>query len=192
MSVHQASCNLGSQTHPNYAQIYKNGKKENKDHILTKLPAEVQRMIFKALPSNADRAALGLTCKVQAEVYESLKEERSRKDFAQRPPVRVTRVHRLQMLVRLIPDMPRRYRLCYNCNQFIDLDDSDNNGQWGGSASFVKGGLATPAAMKKGPRCPLCVEADKLELAEHKPMFRKFLCLADSIQHCNEWQQAMD
>ncbi|ETI20104.1 hypothetical protein G647_08138 [Cladophialophora carrionii CBS 160.54] len=162
-------------------KVYKSGSIKNKDHNLVKLPVEVKNMIFKALPTTTDRACLGLTCKDQAAVYDQLKTEKNKKDYIQHVPKRATDVHRLQMLVRLKTDMPAKYRLCYSCLKFIDTTHRDNAGQWGGSEERVSGGKTTKTAMIEGPRCPLCVAAQKLETAKYKDTYKKYLALADEV-----------
>ncbi|EXJ57762.1 uncharacterized protein A1O5_12320 [Cladophialophora psammophila CBS 110553] len=161
-------------------KIYKAGTIKNQEHNLTKLPQEVRAMIFKALPLNADRASLALTCKTQAASYEQLKEEKNKKDYDHPVPKRSLRTHRLQMLVRLRDTMPPSYRLCYTCLQFIDTAQRDNKGTWGGDPMKVQGLKADKAAMVEGPRCPLCIAAEKLETAKHKETYKKYLALADS------------
>ncbi|OQU99881.1 hypothetical protein CLAIMM_05453 [Cladophialophora immunda] len=160
--------------------VYKTGTIQNQEHNLTKLPQEVRAMIFKALPLNADRASLALTCKIQAASYEELKAEKNKKDYDHQVPKRSLRIHRLQMLVRIRDTMPRQYRLCYTCLQFIDTEHLDNKGTWGGDPMQVQGLKADKAAMVKGPRCPLCVAAERLETAKHKSTYKKYLALADS------------
>jgi hypothetical protein len=162
-------------------QIYKSGTVKNENHGLVKLPVEVKNMIFKKLPTVADRACLGLTCKDQAAVYDQLKAERNKKDYIQHVPKRATAVHRLQMLVRLKAEMPSKYRLCYLCLQFIDTSHPDNVGQWGGSEERVSDCKITKTAMIEGPRCPLCVAAKKLDTAKYKDTYKKYLALADKI-----------
>ncbi|OAL31243.1 hypothetical protein AYO20_08298 [Fonsecaea nubica] len=118
------------------AKIYKSGIIQNQEHNFTKLPHEVRAMIFKALPLNADRAALALTCKSQAATYEQLKAEKNKKDYDHLVPKRSVRTHRLQIL-------------------FIDTEHVDNKGAWGGDPMEVQGLKASKAAMVEGPRCPL-------------------------------------
>ncbi|OAG36919.1 hypothetical protein AYO21_08880 [Fonsecaea monophora] len=161
------------------AKIYKSGIIQNQEHNLTKLPHEVRAMIFKALPLNADRAALALTCKSQAATYEQLKAEKNKKDYDHLVPKRSVRTHRLQILVRLRDSVPPNYRLCYTCLQFIDTEHVDNKGAWGGDPMEVQGLKASKAAMVESPRCPLCVAAARLETAKHKGTYKKYLALAD-------------
>ncbi|EXJ54830.1 hypothetical protein A1O7_10171 [Cladophialophora yegresii CBS 114405] len=162
-------------------KIYQSGTIKNENHGLIKLPVEVKKIIFKALPTAADRACLGLACKDQAAVYDQLKTEKNKKDYAQHVPKRATDVHRLQMLIRLKPDMPAKYRICYLCLQFIDTTHPDNAGLWGGSENRVSGGKTTKTAMIEGPRCPLCVAAKKLEAAKYKDTYKKYLALVDKV-----------
>jgi hypothetical protein len=163
-------------------QICKASTTKNEHNGLFKLPSEVQSMIFKALPSEADRACLALTCKDLAGVYEQLKKEKNKKDYVRKVPKRVTDVHRLQLLVRLKVDLVPQYRLCYHCLQFIDVIKPINDGQWGGSEAEARGLIATKAAMVKGPRCPLCVAAKNLEAVNYKDTYKKYLALADKIR----------
>ncbi|KIX94617.1 uncharacterized protein Z520_09663 [Fonsecaea multimorphosa CBS 102226] len=162
------------------AKVYKAGVIKNQEHKLTNLPHEVRAMIFKALPLNADRASLALTCKTQAASYEQLRAERNKKDYDHHVPKRSLRIHRLQMLVRVRETMSPKHRLCYTCLQFIDTHHADNKGTWGGDPMQVQGLKADKAAMVEGPRCPLCVAAEKLETAKHKVTYKKYLALADS------------
>ncbi|OAP55583.1 hypothetical protein AYL99_10556 [Fonsecaea erecta] len=162
------------------ARIYQTKIIKNEKDNLTKIPHEVRAMIFKALPLNADRASLALTCKTQAASYEQLKAERNKKDYDHHVPKRSLRTHRLQMLVRLRDSMSPTHRLCYTCLQFIDVHHPDNKGTWGGDPRSVQGFEANRAAMVEGPRCPLCVAAEKLETAKHKDTYKKYLALAMS------------
>ena len=160
-------------------QIYVSGVFKNKKNPLVNLPAEVKHMIFKALPTMADRACLGITCKDQAAVYEQLNSETNKKDYNKTVAKKATDLHRLQMLVRLKPDMAPTYRLCYTCNQFIDLNNRDNAGMWGGSELRVRGLKADRVATVEGPRCPLCVAAKQIEAVSYKDTYKKFLALSD-------------
>ncbi|KAJ4525005.1 hypothetical protein HRR83_000653 [Exophiala dermatitidis] len=145
-----------------------------------KLPSELQHRIWKLLPTVADRLALALTCKETAIMFEATKSIKlaDGKTFLFPKPQRTTKSHRLQVLVRLRSWVPAKYRLCYRCIQYINLEDDTNNGNWGGSTHIVDQGLMTEKAMRKGPRCALCVLADKLELASHKEAHKKFKQLA--------------
>ncbi|KAJ9603220.1 hypothetical protein H2200_012515 [Cladophialophora chaetospira] len=163
------------------AKILVSGGVNKEKHGLNRLPPEVKNIIYKALPLNADRACLALTCKDQAAAYEALKTEKNKKGYDHIVPKRLTEIHRLQLLVRLKVDMPRSHRLCYSCVQFIDIKDPDNAGQWGGSEVRVSGGKATKQAMIEGPRCPLCISAKQLENAKHKDTYKKYLALADKV-----------
>ncbi|KAL2433923.1 hypothetical protein ABEF95_012920 [Exophiala dermatitidis] len=123
-----------------------------------------------------DRLALALTCKETAIMFEATKSIKlaDGKTFLFPKPQRTTKSHRLQVLVRLRSWVPAKYRLCYRCVQYINLEDDSNNGNWGGSTHIVDQGLMTEKAMRQGPRCALCVLADKLELANHKEAHKKF------------------
>lgn len=134
-------------------------------------------MVFKALP-NVDRFCLALTCKDLASSYEMLKGEKNKSDYDHKV-AKATEYTRLEILIRLKPDMPARLRLCYNCNQYIDLDNPDNTGTWGGSASRVDGHKVDKVTMVHGPRCPLCAEADQALLAQHKETYRAYLALGN-------------
>ena len=141
---------------PFLLQLYA-GTRKNTNHALVKLPAEVKNMIFKALPTAADRACLALTCKDQASVYDELSKETNKKDYDQKVPLRTSIVHRLLLLARLKADMPAGYNLCYHCVQFIKIDDSENRGTWGGSFERVKSLVSYPLTAQgcDGGRTPL-------------------------------------
>lgn len=132
--------------------------------IISRLPSEIQELVWQGIEP-ADRAALALTCKGHADVFEELKNKvvvRDGKTIRRLPrPFKVDRVARLKVLVRLRSWMPAKYRLCYSCNIFVDSKRvSKMGGQWGGDRKVVENGLATRKAILEGPCCPLCVRRE--------------------------------
>ncbi|KAK6367344.1 uncharacterized protein PV06_06644 [Exophiala oligosperma] len=175
-------------------KIYLNEPNGQTNNLLSKLPIEVIHTIFKLLPLDADRAALALTCKANAQTYEHLKDKMvtvevngiDTKQYYLPRPQRVTDIHRLQVLVRVNQGFMRpagKYRLCYKCNQLIDTTHPDNAGGWGGDREdpSVENAGATKRARVRGPRCPLCRRADQLELANHRAEFAQFKRMVKNI-----------
>ncbi|EXJ81870.1 hypothetical protein A1O1_07935 [Capronia coronata CBS 617.96] len=160
------------------SSIFKS-KQVAQQNTFFKLPLEVTHHIWKLLPTVADRLSLALTCKENAAMFEATKAIKLRDGihYYFPKPLRTTRVHRLQVLTRLQSWVPRNLRLCYRCVQYIDLLHPDNRGQWGGDTKIVTDGLATAKAMREGPRCALCIMADKFELAKHKKAYQEVLRL---------------
>ncbi|RVX76142.1 hypothetical protein B0A52_00499 [Exophiala mesophila] len=155
---------------------------------ICKLPAELQDMIWASLEV-PDRAILAMTSKSHAEAYNSLK-----KALITRPgdtfptmrrlprPTKITKVHRLKVLVRLRSWMPSNYRLCYSCVTFLDLAQSSRaNGDWGGDQQLVSSGLATEAAMMRGPHCPLCVKRRHIRLAKDRRTYKAYTSAINKI-----------
>ncbi|EXJ76985.1 hypothetical protein A1O3_10142 [Capronia epimyces CBS 606.96] len=154
------------------------------DSSFLELPLEIKLNIWKRLPTVADRLSLALTCKENAEMFEDIKDVRLRDgiSFLLPKPQRTTRVHRLQVLVRLQTWVPDDWRLCYRCGQYINLSDPVNAGPWGGDTNIVSNGLATDRAMREGPRCALCIAADHVEMTRHKNTYKKYVKLANSVR----------
>lgn len=146
---------------------------------LCKLPGELQELIWRSIDP-VDRTALALTSKSHAAVYADLKDRkvvRNGKLICRLPgPIRVVKTHRLQVLVRLRSWMPSELRLCYRCLQYVDIAQSrkGNDGGWGGNAHLVEGGLATAKAMKEGPRCPLCIQRQQLQVAQGMRTYKEY------------------
>ncbi|KAK5053115.1 hypothetical protein LTR84_002089 [Exophiala bonariae] len=156
------------------------------DDIISRFPPEIQEMVWQGIDST-DRAALALTCKGHAAVFEELKNKevvRNGKLIRRLPrPFRVDKAARLKVLVRLKEWMPAKYRLCYSCNLYVDSKKmSKLGGRWGGDNKIVESGLATMKAIKEGPRCPLCVRREQVDLAKHKQDHQKYLKLGRKIQ----------
>lgn len=164
----------------NRTQIVKSTTNRKDKNKLLDLPIEITRMVFKALPAT-DRFCLALTCKDLAATNEMLNGEKSKKDFKHKVANRATEYTRLEILVRLKPYFAPTHKLCYKCNQFIDLTNPDNVGQWGGSEVRVAGLAANKEAMVVGPRCPLCGVADQMELTQHKGTYRMYLALGRQV-----------
>ncbi|KAK7885030.1 hypothetical protein LTR67_010733 [Exophiala xenobiotica] len=173
-------------------QIISNNQVTQVRDPLSRCPAEVQHLFFQLLPLDADRAALALTCKKHAETYEALKEKKIKKKineievsqyFLPRPKW-VTEIHRLQVLVRVQSLIPARFRLCFKCNQYMDINHPDNRIRpWGGLPAdrVLPRYGPTKTAMTLGPRCPLCQAAAQLELANHRAEFNEYKRKAKSI-----------
>ncbi|KIW14728.1 hypothetical protein PV08_07512 [Exophiala spinifera] len=176
------------------SEIYLNEASDQPNDPLSKLDNDAMYRIFQSLPLDADRAALALTCKRHADTYELLKEKKwtvtvdgvKKREYYLPRPQRVTDIHRLQVLVRVnkgFMNPEGKWRLCYNCNQLIDTTHPDNQGTWGGDRAdpSVENAGATKRARIRGPRCPLCVRADQLQLANHRAEFAQFKRLAKGI-----------
>lgn len=136
-------------------------------------------MIWKRIEP-ADRAALALTCKGHAAMYQELKDktvERNGRLVRRLPRAsRIDKSARLKVLVRLRTWMPATHRLCYSCGIYINVKKAGKAGaQWGGDKKLVENGLATKKAIDQGPRCPLCVRRDQIRLAQHKQEWKKYV-----------------
>lgn len=143
-------------------------------------------MVWQGIDST-DRTALALTCKGHAVVFEDLKNKKVVRNgkLVRRLPraLRVEKAARLKVLVRLKEWMPAKYRLCYSCNLYVDSRKMGKlGGRWGGDTKIFETGLATNKAIKEGPRCPLCVRREQVELAKHKQDHQKYIKLCRKIQ----------
>jgi hypothetical protein len=152
---------------------------------ISKLPGELQEMIWRRIEP-ADRAALALTCKGHAAMYQELKDkrvERHGRMIRRLPrPLRINKAARLKVLVRLRTWMPAKFRLCYSCCRYLDVKKAGKvGGQWGGDKKLVENGLATEKAINQGPRCPLCVRHDQVNMTRHKQEWKKYVELGRSI-----------
>lgn len=142
-------------------------------------------MIWKLIDPT-DRAALALTCKGHAAMYQELKDktvERAGKLIRRLPrALKISKPARLKVLVRLRDWMPKKYRLCYSCGIYLDFKRTGKmGGQWGGDKRLVERGLATKTAIDKGPRCPLCVRREQIALAQHKQEWKKYVALGQQV-----------
>ncbi|KAI1626416.1 hypothetical protein EDD37DRAFT_346401 [Exophiala viscosa] len=164
-------------------KIYKKDQRtQDNDVLLSKLPADLAALVWKNLPTDADRVTLALTCKAHAETYEYLKMKKVNimvnnveKSVMFLPrPIRFAYNHRLQVLVRLPTWFPANYQLCYKCNQYIDNTHPSSQGTWEGDAREVRNFQADRQATIVGPRCRLCQIADNLNLVKETPEAKEY------------------
>lgn len=142
-------------------------------------------MIWKRIEP-VDRAALALTCKGHAAMFQELKDkkiERNGRLIRRLPrPLKISKVARLKVLVRLRTWMPATYRLCYSCGIYIDVKEASKmQSQWGGDKRLVENGLATNKAITQGPCCPLCVRRGQIDMVQHKQEWKKYVKLGRDI-----------
>lgn len=103
--------------------------------ILSRLPAELQCLVWSSLTYPADRLMLALTCKSHAWMFERLKGNGQKSKSTKKSPRSAaglkdvpkpapaskrapTKTERIHVLYRLQAWMPHSYRLCYECLRF--------------------------------------------------------------------------
>lgn len=142
--------------------------------IISRLPHELQDIIWGYLIHQPDRMAFALSCKMNAYKQDLLTDVYNK--VAIRGP---KKQHRLAVLIRLSVWVPDGYRVCFGCTRYcLKISKSE----WGGDTAmidekYVKDGRLNTDAILRGPRCPRCKHILGMEQLNHKSCVKEFKAL---------------
>lgn len=125
----------------NRCQLCADGHAHQTDRLST-LPDELTLMVWKNLNRDTDKTCLALTCKSNAQFYNSL-------GTASRPVQRTSPEQKLNLLHRLRGfSTLRKYKLCFKCVRY-----KPRRGEWGGFSKYARLRNLSRSQRIMGPNC---------------------------------------